>query len=100
MCMYTYLYIYKYVFIYTLYIYMYICIIPETLMENLASRNETIVTLHANYLKGGNNNKMARMGDHGFWLVKPIEGPKNKQQNAKECIPFTPSAGSFNKSKS
>lgn len=39
----------------------------ETLMANLKTLNESLVTLHANYLSG-NRKKMLRMKEYGFWL--------------------------------
>ena len=39
----------------------------EALEENLLKRNETICTIHANYLKG-NKQKQDRLQEYGFWL--------------------------------
>jgi hypothetical protein len=40
----------------------------EELIANLGLRNETVCTLHANYIKG-NRNKMTSMDAYGFWLA-------------------------------
>ena len=40
----------------------------ETLMANLKILNESICTLHANYISG-NEKKMERMKEYGFWYV-------------------------------
>lgn len=42
----------------------------EELLANLQYRNETIHTLHANYIKG-NHNKLLKMKEHGFWIAAP-----------------------------
>ena len=39
----------------------------ETLLANLKILNETICTLHANYISG-NEKKMERMKEYGFWF--------------------------------
>jgi len=44
----------------------------DKLQENLKRLNETIVTLHANYLSG-NAKKMNRMKEYGFWLATTDE---------------------------
>jgi hypothetical protein len=54
-----------------------------------------MVTLHANYIKG-NNNKMLRMDEHGFWLALPQGDPlkevtkKKKVKWSNGCKAFEP----------
>eukprot|EP01034_Spumella_vulgaris_P035801 gene35801-44150_t len=50
------------------------------LLHNLKTLNESIVTLHANYLSG-NEPKMMRMKEYGFWLANNIE-PNAKDPNS------------------
>ena len=57
-------------------------------MENLAHRNETICTLHANYLKG-NVNKALRMSEHGLWLSGQPDA-LDKKRLAGTCSPYVP----------
>lgn len=40
----------------------------EMLVENLNKMNESMVTVHANYISG-NKKKMVRMMDYGLWLA-------------------------------
>ena len=66
-----------------------------TLMENLRLANETIVTLHANYIKG-NSNKANKMKEYGFWLKKgEIQTNRLSQGltpiHENTCIPYVPS---------
>lgn len=55
----------------------------ETLMTNLKQLNETIVTLHANYISG-NKKKMNKMKEHGFWIVDV------KPDGGYQCLAFHP----------
>jgi Nucleotide-diphospho-sugar transferase len=73
----------------------------ERLLENLKLRNETICTLHANYMKG-NLPKMERMRAHGFWLSVANDGSNHAagsvattNTNKRRCIDFVPTAGNF-----
>jgi Nucleotide-diphospho-sugar transferase len=74
----------------------------ERLLENLKLHNETICTLHANYMKG-NLPKMERMRAHGFWLSVANDGGSNHaagsvattNTNKRTCIDFVPTAGNF-----
>lgn len=53
---------------------IYPSFIVETLLTNLKVLDESICTLHANYLSG-NMKKMNRMKEYGFWLaVKQSNG--------------------------
>ena len=59
------------------------------------SANETIVTLHANYIKG-NSNKANKMKEYGFWLKKgEIQTNRLSQGltpiHENTCIPYVPS---------
>lgn len=42
--------------------------LSEQLVSNLNKMNQSIITLHANYISG-NMKKMARMQEYGFWLA-------------------------------
>ena len=42
--------------------------ITEALYSHLKTLNESIVTLHANYISG-NKKKMNKMKEFGFWLA-------------------------------
>jgi hypothetical protein len=58
----------------------------EELLTNLELRNHsTLITAHANYIKGGNVAKMNKLRDHNMWLAT-----KNYQtgQWDGECLPF------------
>ena len=54
----------------------------ETLMTNLKTLNETICTLHANYISG-NKKKMNKMKEHGFWIVDV------KPDGSRQCLSTT-----------
>ena len=63
-------------------------------MENLLLANETIVTLHANYIKG-NSNKANKMKEYGFWLKKGENQNSRLSQGQtplyeNSCIPYIP----------
>jgi hypothetical protein len=64
----------------------------EELLKNLELRNQTMYTIHANYIKGGNNPKMVKLREHGFWLAtKSIGtwgGPCKPYQQALKNISF------------
>jgi hypothetical protein len=60
----------------------------ETLQLNLKRLNETIVTLHANYLSG-NEKKMNRMRDYGLWLATTDELGHFSERCA-EYVPHVP----------
>lgn len=45
----------------------------DWLRENLAKRKESVVVVHANYLKG-NQLKKERLQQHGYWITKEGEG--------------------------
>lgn len=68
---------------------MIIIVIIETLETNLKRINESICTLHANYLSG-NTKKMNRMKEYGFWLATTDENGHYTDQ-CKEYIPYTTS---------
>jgi hypothetical protein len=61
----------------------------DTLLANLKKLNESICTLHANYLSG-NHKKMNRMKEHGFWLATQDEHG-NYQERCLEYVPRPPS---------
>ena len=65
--------------------------IPEQTMENLLANlktlNESIVTLHANYISG-NKKKMNRMKEHGFWLANIQED--GSTYTCEPYIPYVP----------
>ena len=46
------------------------------MVENLEKRNETICTIHANYLKG-NKQKQDRLQEYGFWLWNQFSAASN-----------------------
>ena len=54
-------------------------------MTNLKQLNETICTLHANYISG-NKKKMNKMKEHGFWIVDV------KPDGRHQCLAFHPRA--------
>lgn len=56
----------------------------ETLLDNLRLRNESAVTIHANYLSG-NGKKQARLREHGLWLAT-IDDDNTKY----ECATYVP----------
>jgi len=58
------------------------------LQTNLAKLNETIVTLHANYLSG-NQKKMNRMKEYGFWLATTDEHGAYTNR-CTDYVPFVP----------
>jgi len=58
-------------------------------MENLAHRNETICTLHANYIKKGNLAKAVRMAEHGLWLSGQPDAT-DKKKLVGTCAPYVP----------
>ena len=65
-------------------------------MENLHIYNETIVTLHANYIKG-NANKAKKMSEYGFWLLMRDDNNTVKSQGKSQiynrsCQPYIPSS--------
>jgi hypothetical protein len=60
----------------------------ETLQLNLKRLNETIATLHANYLSG-NEKKMNRMRDYGLWLATTDERGHFSERCA-EYVPHVP----------
>lgn len=50
---------------------MYNILYPtETLLMNLRTLKSNVITVHANYLKGGNEVKMNKMKDYNFWLTE------------------------------
>jgi hypothetical protein len=51
-------------------------------MLHLKQLNESIVTLHANYISG-NKKKMNKMKEHGFWLADI-----SADGNSYTCQPF------------
>jgi len=59
----------------------------ETLLSNLKLLNETICTLHANYISG-NEKKMARMKEYGFWLAKQNPGTTQYTEECDNYIPY------------
>lgn len=59
------------------------------LMENLSAMNESIVTLHANYIKG-NTRKAQLMNDSGFWLTDDSERFRNIEGFSNACKPYVP----------
>lgn len=60
----------------------------ETLLANLKTLNESIVTLHANYLSG-NEKKMNRMREYGFWLAH-YAAPGAPPGNQHLCHDYVP----------
>lgn len=60
----------------------------DTLQLNLKKLNETICTLHANYLSG-NHKKMNRMKDYGFWLAT-TDANGNYQEKCTDYVPHVP----------
>lgn len=60
----------------------------ETLLDNLKLLNESIVTVHANYLSG-NKKKMQRMKEYGFWLATGEASPDGIHHRLTEkCNPY------------
>ena len=55
--------------------------------EGLAFRNETAVTVHANYIIG-NAHKAALMNSRGFWLVDEKTKSKRRDGFSTACKPF------------
>ncbi len=60
------------------------------MLENLKTLNESIVTLHANYISG-NRKKMNRMKEYGFWLAEGDRAGGNTQHCA-EYVPHIPTS--------
>jgi hypothetical protein len=58
----------------------------ETLTSNLKILNESIVSIHANYLSG-NRKKMLKMQEHGLWLAEISEDLQ--QYHCKEYKPLS-----------
>lgn len=65
----------------------------EELVVNLEKRNETIHTLHANYIKG-NHHKMHKMKEHGFWLATPTHNVSAHWAGV--CLPYNDTSTSTN----
>lgn len=59
--------------------------LPGMLQANLVKLNESIVTLHANYLSG-NQKKMNRMKEYGFWLATTDE----RGVYTNQCLDYAP----------
>eukprot|EP01034_Spumella_vulgaris_P021696 gene21696-27746_t len=67
----------------------------EMLLSNLKTLNESIVTLHANYISG-NEKKMMRMKEYGFWLannIEPTSDPNNVAAAAEMEVGACPMSG-------
>lgn len=60
----------------------------DTLQANLKKINETICTLHANYLSG-NHKKMNRMKEYGFWLAT-TDAQGHHQEQCLDYVPHVP----------
>ena len=50
----------------------------DTLLQNVRKRNESICSIHANYISG-NQNKKEMMKVHGYWLA---------DENSNKCLDF------------
>lgn len=57
----------------------------EELVKNLELRNQSLITAHANYIKGGNSAKMNKLREHNMWLA--TKNPQTGQWDG-ECLPF------------
>lgn len=58
-------------------------------MGTLNTMNETMVTLHANYIKG-NTKKAQLMNSSGFWLSDDSERFRNIEGFSNACKPYVP----------
>lgn len=45
-------------------------LLSETLKANVAYRNKSMITIHANYIKG-NRGKMLHLLENGLWIAVP-----------------------------
>lgn len=58
-------------------------------MGNLISMNDSMVTMHANYIKG-NTKKAQLMDSAGFWLPDDSEKFRNIEGFSSACKPYVP----------
>jgi hypothetical protein len=61
-------------------------------LDNLKLLNESIVTVHANYISG-NKKKMQRMKEYGFWLAtNTVSADGLSHHFTEKCMPYVPVA--------